>query len=40
VLDAAGMSVGSLVQILMGALQVEIGDRMLAHEDRDRGKSN
>ena len=40
VLDAAGMSVGSLVQILIGALQIEIGDRMLAHEDSDRGENN
>ena len=40
VLDAAGMSVGSLVQILIRALQIEIGDRMLAHEDSDRGENN
>ena len=34
------MSVASLVQILIGALQVEIGDRMLAHEDSDRCENN
>ena len=32
---SAGMSIGPLVQILIGALQIEIGDRMLDHEDRD-----
>jgi len=37
--DAAGMSVVSLVHVLIGALQVKIGDRMLKHEDR-KGSEN
>jgi hypothetical protein len=40
VFDAAKMSVRSLVQILIRALQIEIGDRMLAHEDGDRCENN
>ena len=36
--EAAGMAVSSLVQILIGRLQVEIGDRMLEHENRNGGE--
>jgi hypothetical protein len=38
--DAARMAVMALVRVLIGALQIEIGDRMLEHEDRDRDEND
>lgn len=36
--EAAGMPVSPLVQKLVRSLQIEIGNSMLGHQDRDGGK--
>ena len=36
--EAARMAIDPLVQILIGGLQIEIGDRVLEHQDRDGGE--
>jgi hypothetical protein len=36
--ETAGMAVSALVQILVRRLQIEIGDGVLEHQDRDSGE--